>query len=87
MERLLAYAQIGFSALLLLLFASVLLTLQFNPTDLSEQQLQQLGKLQDQLMILVALVVTYWFQRQRPQTPTDRNGAARERANEPGSDA
>lgn len=72
MERLLAWAQIGFSALLLILFAIVLLLAQLNPLDLADAQLAQLAKLQDQLMIIVVVVVTYWFQRQRPQTPTDR---------------
>lgn len=72
MERLLAYAQIAFSALILLLFAAVLLVHLLNPLDLGEAQLQTLAGLLDQLTIVVVVVVTYWFQRQRPHTPTDR---------------
>lgn len=73
MERLLAYAQIAFSALVLLLFAAVLLVHLLNPLNLGEAQLQTLAGLLDQLTIVVVIVVTYWFQRQRPQTPTDRS--------------
>lgn len=72
MERLLAYAQMAFSLLILGLFAAVILLQYFVPIELSDASLAQLGKLQDQLTIIVAIVVTYWFSRQRPQTPTDQ---------------
>lgn len=75
MERLLAYAQIGFSALVYLLFAVMLVLVYMNSTNLGEAQLATLNSLLDQLTILVAVITTYWFSRQRPSTPTDRKSA------------
>ncbi len=71
MDKLIAYAQIGFSALIFLLFATVLLLVLANPLELGGPQLEILSGLLEQLTIIVALVAMYWFQRQRHPTPID----------------